>query len=1472
MAYEKFGLQAILDLSQYIKAQSEYVKKNEQMDASNQQLAAATKNLFSTVGKVLGVAGTALSAAGAGMVKLALDAKEIPVIAQTFDNLGGSIDVMVEATQGMVGSTELMKTFNQAAQLVGVDFAQKLPDAMGYLGKVSRATGESMEYMLNALVLGVGRLSPMILDNLGVQVNLTEANEAYAQSLGREVDSLTKAEQQTALMNVVMEKLATNTASMPDAMGSVDQIWGSFKNTLQDVKDSIGVALLPALQEVMKVLADLAGTYGPQVIAWAEDFGPKLQAGIIPALGKMLELGDALLSVADFLGQFDLKVLAVTGVLLTMTPSIVGVVSAISGAGGLIGALGALTTAMMANPVILVATAIAAAGLAIAKSVKRIREEEAQFIQQQDDMSRSIASTSESYAEYKERMLEALRVSMDVGEHYPEQLILQEAEAKGLMVSEQHWSSYAQIIEGEVGPALQGLKDGMMDTQTAMEAQVGAASEFYQGLVDHARKVEEIDGILAEAFDSDEFAEALEDMQDTAETQFDAMNESLADIMQGARDAEIDAQFNFNLERQQAEQAFQAEYNALIAAGREQEAADLAAKFADQESKASAAYSVQEQLRQRTILKQQLDQARAYVEELQKQRQFLIDRIMNQLEGSEKFMALNRAEKALMLSELGIDLAEQEKIELQHGINRVQIAHDSGVGVLNQMETTAEAALKILNFELDAARGIRDQLQSDWDNFSITLPELSGGDYGGGDTGKGFSGTAAKTKAAAKPLTATLDEVARDLDSSIKAVQDALDALPDIEVDEAAYAGLERMGEFVKRAMTSIYGWFDDPQYNLKAMIDDVKDYIAPLTEVFRLLDVGLNKAVPASSESYASDVDAYFGQVEFTGRHILDYLRTIADNPVWTQALEEAAAIVDNVVEVFKVLGITLTEEMTQPYRGEGAFEDLSIGGIKEKLGQIDMAGRQILDYLRQIASNPVWTQALAESAAIADNIVKVFKVLGVTLTEQMTQPYKGVGAFEDLSIGGIDEKLGQVDIAGRQIMDYLRTIASNPVWVQALDEASAIADNVVKVFKILDIGLTNLEPIKSFDRRGLQVKMGQIEVVGVYIMDYLRKIADNPVWTQALAEAADVAENVTKVFKVIELEFADLKPVASLDRRGLQVKMGQVELVGIYIMDYLKKISSNPVWTQALAEAAGIADNVTKVFAVLDINLAVTSPGVGFITRLTGFFEALKQGAPIVREGIKAVKEEWEKAGADIEADAGLTETIKKVFSILDLAGMINDLQVQTPLKPGQHYTSFSNVVVELFTDLEMNAAYIQEHLKIVDDLFTNGFDYSIQVSENIAAVFSNIGNAISAGMEIMNMSDEDNIWNINLLLNRIADLELAINAINNLTPIASGLGSIGIEDVPATTKTVGTDGVSIVQEGVIKALQAESDNLMGGAAWADQIRTAVRSAFEGTRMEMELNIVQDQAERRMVTFRIGRIERSLQTISMRLDTAGV
>lgn len=265
-------------------------------DMASKSIGSITKALgglgkATAIGTGAVVAGGAL--AGAALFKLAEGAAPIEGIQKAFEGLtegmeGGTdqmLRALAEGSLGMVSNTELMRGFNEAAQLVGVDFAERLPDAMGVLAKVSAATGQDMDYLLSSMTIGVGKLSPMILDNLNIQVDATAAYQDWADKMGVAVESMSKTEQQAALMDQVMVKLAANTAKMPDITENASTKMAQFKTTMANAKDQIGTALLPMFTKLMGAVGKFAAEHLPGLIAGFRDqVVPFIEEKVVPIL------------------------------------------------------------------------------------------------------------------------------------------------------------------------------------------------------------------------------------------------------------------------------------------------------------------------------------------------------------------------------------------------------------------------------------------------------------------------------------------------------------------------------------------------------------------------------------------------------------------------------------------------------------------------------------------------------------------------------------------------------------------------------------------------------------------------------------------------------------------------------------------------------------------------------------------------------------------------------------------------------------------------------------------------------------------------------------------------------------------------------------------------------------------------------------------------------------------------------------
>lgn len=264
----------------------------EGVDRASSPLRGIGKAVLGIGAAAAGVAAGALVGIGAGLISLAKAGEPIAGITAAFEGFTQSVGVgtgemltaLQSASGGLISNTDLMRAYNEAIQLVGPGLANNLAPAMQALGRVSAATGQDMGFLLNSLVTGVGRLSPMILDNLGIQVDLNAAYEDYAAKIGKAASELSKEEQQAALTAQVIQKLGENTANLPDPSGG----FAAFRVTLTNLRDTIATAVLPIMTPFINALGDIVNVIGGNLLGKLEELKPIFE-GIGRAIGIFFE-------------------------------------------------------------------------------------------------------------------------------------------------------------------------------------------------------------------------------------------------------------------------------------------------------------------------------------------------------------------------------------------------------------------------------------------------------------------------------------------------------------------------------------------------------------------------------------------------------------------------------------------------------------------------------------------------------------------------------------------------------------------------------------------------------------------------------------------------------------------------------------------------------------------------------------------------------------------------------------------------------------------------------------------------------------------------------------------------------------------------------------------------------------------------------------------------------------------------------
>ena len=102
---------------------------------------------------------------------------------------GDIIAAVDKIAQGTLSNSTILEQANKAMLLGVANSTEEFETLTKIAIDRGRAMGISMEHAFNSIVLGVGRLSPLILDNLGIILDADTTYGKFAETIGKTADS-----------------------------------------------------------------------------------------------------------------------------------------------------------------------------------------------------------------------------------------------------------------------------------------------------------------------------------------------------------------------------------------------------------------------------------------------------------------------------------------------------------------------------------------------------------------------------------------------------------------------------------------------------------------------------------------------------------------------------------------------------------------------------------------------------------------------------------------------------------------------------------------------------------------------------------------------------------------------------------------------------------------------------------------------------------------------------------------------------------------------------------------------------------------------------------------------------------------------------------------------------------------------------------------------------------------------------------
>nr|DAG22493.1 MAG TPA: tail tape measure protein [Caudoviricetes sp.] len=193
-------------------------------------------------------------------------AEQADGVTRAFNNLNqeGLLDNLRKATKGTVNDVQLMTAAVQAK-----DFRIPLEDLGKYLEFAqlkAQQTGQSVDYMTNSIVTGLGRKSPLILDNLGISA--AEISE--------------KTKETGDFMKAVAEIVDTQLAEAGETYISAADRAAQKTVELENAQKALGDEILPIKEQWDDAYADMQ-LHTIDLISWCVK-----HQGVVKTLGILL--------------------------------------------------------------------------------------------------------------------------------------------------------------------------------------------------------------------------------------------------------------------------------------------------------------------------------------------------------------------------------------------------------------------------------------------------------------------------------------------------------------------------------------------------------------------------------------------------------------------------------------------------------------------------------------------------------------------------------------------------------------------------------------------------------------------------------------------------------------------------------------------------------------------------------------------------------------------------------------------------------------------------------------------------------------------------------------------------------------------------------------------------------------------------------------------------------------------------------
>jgi len=203
-------------------------------------------------------------------IDMARSAAESARLEQAFFNLANAAGVsarvmMTElrtASYGMINDTQLMQAASSALALGVADSVDEVVALMQVAIAKGAEFGVAPVQAFNDLINGLGRMSPQILNNIGIIIDAKAAYDEYAKSLGTTAEKLTQQQKMQAMVNAVLKETSDAAEKAAQVGHSGAAAFDRWEASIANASDTWGKVFLPVVATGLDMLTGLVDILG----------------------------------------------------------------------------------------------------------------------------------------------------------------------------------------------------------------------------------------------------------------------------------------------------------------------------------------------------------------------------------------------------------------------------------------------------------------------------------------------------------------------------------------------------------------------------------------------------------------------------------------------------------------------------------------------------------------------------------------------------------------------------------------------------------------------------------------------------------------------------------------------------------------------------------------------------------------------------------------------------------------------------------------------------------------------------------------------------------------------------------------------------------------------------------------------------------------------------------------------------------